>query len=100
MIRYNCLKIACKSKTAGHGVKSTAIWDPGTLATYMFGIFDLVVFRVIVGWWDSLNGSETYVSGVPIQRIWGASVPRVCQYYCVHLLLGINLTWAAPAHDK
>ena len=47
VIRYTCLKMTCISKTAGHRAKRTEIWDSGILVVHIWGIFDLVGFKVI-----------------------------------------------------
>ncbi len=41
-----CLNMACISKTAGFGAKRSGIWDSGILVAHIWGIFDLVGFKV------------------------------------------------------
>ena len=46
VIRYICVKMACKSKPAGHRAKRAYIWKSRRLVKHMWGIF--VVFKVIL----------------------------------------------------
>ncbi len=62
VIRCTCLKMAYISKTAGRRAKRSEIWDSGARVAHLWGIFDLVMFKVICGSFRAL------VSEWPVTR--------------------------------
>ena len=55
--------MAYNSETGGSRGKQTEIWDSERLATHIWGIFDLVVFKVILG---SLGALVSKWPGTPM----------------------------------
>ncbi len=49
VIWCTCLKMACRSKTVGCGAKWSEIWQSRTPLTFIWGTYDLVVLKVILG---------------------------------------------------
>ncbi len=49
VIQCTCPKMASISKMAGRRAKTTEIWESGILVTHIWGTFDLVGFKVILG---------------------------------------------------
>ena len=47
--------MACNSKTAGRRAKYSEIWDSGVVVIYIWGTFDLLVFKVIWGSFIALD---------------------------------------------
>ncbi len=54
--------MACNSKTARRRAKRSEIWDSWILVTYIWGTYDMVVFKVILGSFGAL------VSKRPVSR--------------------------------
>ena len=62
VIQCTCLKMACISKRAGHRAKRSEIWDSWTIVINIWGTFELVGFKVILGSFGAL------VSKWPVSR--------------------------------
>ncbi len=55
VIQHTCLEIPCISKTAGQRAKLTEIWELDiTSYAYIWGTFDLVWFKVLLGSFGAL----------------------------------------------
>ena len=54
MIQCNCPKMVCNSKMADRRAKGSEIWDTGVVVGCIWGTFDLVLFKVILGSFLSL----------------------------------------------
>ena len=46
--------MACNATTAGRRAKQTAIWESRTLVIHIWGTYDLVVLKVILGSFGAL----------------------------------------------
>ena len=106
VIRYICVKMACKSKAAGHRTKRAYILKSRRLVKHMWGIFDLVVFKVILGSFGVLASKwpvlkkvahrvkqiEIWDPGAPVQHIWSTSSVTFSLHllgYCLEFFSGL-----------
>ncbi len=63
-IQCSCLKMACNSKIAGCRMKRSEIWESWVVVVCIWGTFDLLVLKVILGSFGAL------VSKWPVTRKW------------------------------